>query len=209
MSQQQGGSKAKMPLEIEAKFLDVDHRALAERLGALGAARQGRWLERNEVFDDAARTRRDNGVLVRLRERAGAAVLTVKHSAGCTESGSAKACVEIETAVADAQAMRGILDALGLLPVFRYEKIREKWSLGGCAICLDTLPFGLFLEIEGQEADIRACAERLGLDHAQASAATYYDLNRQRRAAAGLPPDESFEFSPEAKSSLVSSLAEE
>ena len=35
-----------------------------------------------------------------------------------------------------------------------YEKIREKWLLYGCELCLDTLPFGSYLEIEGDEAGI-------------------------------------------------------
>lgn len=43
-----------MSLEIEVKYLDVDHAALRERLETLQAQFIGRWFESNIVFDDAA-----------------------------------------------------------------------------------------------------------------------------------------------------------
>jgi adenylate cyclase class 2 len=89
------------------------------------------------------------------------------------------------------------------LPALRYEKFREVWALLGCEVCLDTLPFGDFAEIEGDEADIRACAEALNLPEHKASCATYHDLNRQACAARGARPDESFVFTAEHKARLL------
>lgn len=118
-----------------------------------------------------------------------------------------KVCEETETDIADTKAMLAILAGLGYLPALRYEKIREKWSLSGCDVCLDTLPFGSFLEIEGGEADIKACAGKLNLSRDTSSTATYHDLNRLSREAKGLPPDDSFVFDPALKARLLARRA--
>lgn len=192
-----------MPLEIEVKFLDADHAALRERLAGLNAHCVGRWFESNAVFDDAERSLKATGTLLRLREESGRFILTLKRAAGDTTSAKAKVYDETETGVADARNMRAILAGLGFNPALRYEKIREKWSLLGCEICLDTLPFGDFVEIEGSEEDISACAKALGLPMDKASTATYHDLNRRHRETVGAEPDESFVFTPEVKASLL------
>ena len=200
-----------MPLEIEVKFLDVDHAALRERLAGLEAHYVGRWFEANIVFDDAQRSLKATGTLLRLREKSGHVVLTLKRAVGDTATVNAKVNAKIydetEIDVADAASMRAILAGLGYTPALRYEKIREKWTLLGCEVCLDTLPFGDFVEIEGDEEDISACAKALALPRDKASTATYHDLNRQARETSGAPPDESFVFDDAVKASLLARRA--
>lgn len=195
-----------MALEIEIKFLNIDHDELRKRLVAFGAQRIGRGFESNIVYDDAARSLKTRGTLLRLREQNSRFILTLKSAATVTSS-LAKIYEESETEVLNAPAMREILAGLGYLPVLRYEKVREEWMYLGCEVCLDTLPFGLFAEIEGSEQDIMACAKALGLPENTASKATYHDLNRQHRTAQGLPPDESFVFDDAAKAKLLSRRA--
>lgn len=182
-----------MALEIEIKFLNVDHDTLRKRLMELGAQRSSRCFESNVVYDDAARSLKTRGTLLRLREKDSRFILTLKTAAAATSS-LAKVYEESETEVLNAPALREILAGLGYTPVLRYEKVRETWKHLGCEICLDTLPFGCFAEIEGSEQDIMACAKALCLPQTDASKATYHDLNRQYREAQGLPPDESFVF---------------
>ncbi|MHC1701330.1 MAG: class IV adenylate cyclase [Humidesulfovibrio sp.] len=196
-----------MPLEIEVKYLDVDHTALRERLAGLGARCIGRWFESNIVFDDAARSLKAHGTLLRLREKHGRYVLTLKRTVLESASARAKTSDETDTDVADARNMREILAGLGFNPVLCYEKIREKWTILGCEVCLDILPFGNFVEIEGNEEDIDACTEALALPREKASTATYHDLNRQARAANGDTPDESFVFDDAAKARLLARRA--
>jgi adenylate cyclase, class 2 len=191
-----------MALETEIKFLDVDHGTLRNRLSEMGAKPQGRYFETNVVFDDAARSLKAKGTLLRLREKKGRFVLTLKTASAIT-SALAKVYEESETEVLDAPAMREILAGLGYLPALRYEKVREKWICLGCEVCLDTLPFGSYAEIEGAEADIAACAEALGLPYSNASKATYHDLNRQHREKNSLPADETFVFDRATKSRLL------
>jgi len=175
-------------------------------LSALGAQRIGRSFESNVVYDDITRSLKSRGTLLRLREQNSRFILTLKTAAAAT-SGLAKVYEESETEVLNAPAMRDILAGLGYLPVLRYEKVREEWTHLGCEICLDTLPFGLFAEIEGSEQNIMACAEALSLPQSTASKATYHDLNRQHRTTLGLPPDESFVFDDAAKAKLSSRRA--
>ena len=209
-----------MSLEIEVKFLDADHTALRMRLVSLNARCLGRWFESNTVFDDAARSLKAAGTLLRLREKSGRFVLTLKRatdecapaptSAPTSDSTGlcAKICHEHETDVADAQNMRAILAGLGYTPALRYEKVREKWTLLGCEVCLDTLPFGDFVEVEGDsEEDISACVQALALPREKASTATYHDLNRQARQAQGKQPEESFVFDDAVKSRLLARRA--
>lgn len=191
-----------MALEIEIKYLDVDHEALRQRLSALGALYLNRGFESNVVFDDAERTLKAQGTLLRLRERGSHNVLTLKRDSGLSTS-TAKIYDESETEIANAANLQEILAGLGFTPALRYEKVREKWAYLGCEICLDLLPYGQFVEIEGSEADLSTCAKALGLPQEKASTATYHDLNRQRLQAAGLPPDDSFVFDDEAKAKIL------
>ena len=195
-----------MALETEIKFLDVDHEALRARLAELGAQPLGRGFESNVVYDDANRSLKACGTLLRLREHNRRHVLTLK-TAAKTSSATAKVYEEAETEVLSVQPMREILAGLGYQPVLRYEKVRETWSLLGCEICLDILPFGDFAEIEGDEDAIAACAMALRLPPNSASKATYHELNRQHREAHGLPEDESFVFDDAAKGRILSRRA--
>jgi len=196
-----------MGLEIEIKYLDADHAALRAALEGLGAKRLGRWFEANVVYDDAMRGLKARGTLLRLREQPGGAVLTLKQAAA-RRSETAKIYEEHETPVADAGATAAILEGLGYEPVLRYEKIREKWEHAGCEVCLDTLPFGPFVEIEGGEDGIRTCAAALGLTAETSSTATYHDLNLLFRAKAGLPPSESFVFTEAERTALLAAAPE-
>lgn len=196
-----------MALEIERKYLDADHEALRARLLALGAQHLGRWFEANAVYDDPARSLKAAGTLLRLREKQGRFVLTLKRRPDTTGPAGVKVYEEHETEVADGEALRALLAGLGYVPAFAYEKVREKWLLAGCEVCLDALPFGDFVEIEGDEAGIEACARALDLPPDKASTATYHELNRLSRQAAGLPPEESFAFPPQRARSLREELA--
>jgi len=191
-----------MPLEIEIKYLDVDLESLRTRLREQNAQYLNRGFESNVVYDDPSRGLLAKGVLLRLREKNSRFVLTLK-SASETTSETAKIYDESETEIANAPAMREIITGLGYAPVLRYEKLREKWGFKGCDVCLDTLPFGTFVEIEGDEAQIAACAQALGLPAEKASKASYHDLNRAYREKAGLAPDESFVFPDKVKATIL------
>ncbi len=185
-----------MALETELKFCKPDFARVRERLRRLGADPLGRAFERNVVLDDAGSSLRSRAMLLRLRQVAGRCVLTYKRPPAGQHGGAglAKVLEEHETEVADFRAMLEILKGLGFKPILAYEKVREKWRLSGAVVCLDLLPFGEFVEIEADEAEILRLADELGLDPGQACAENYHELNQRHRKAAGLPPQDSFIF---------------
>jgi adenylate cyclase class 2 len=61
---------------------------------------------------------------------------------------------EFETEVSDADALENIIRVLGFRLLMLYEKKRQTWHLQNVEICLDELPFGLFMEVEGKLSEI-------------------------------------------------------
>lgn len=181
-----------MPHETELKFPGADLVGVRRRLQSHGATFLGRHFERNLVFDTPDRDLRKAQTLLRLRQT-DQALLTLKRPPTQTSEGF-KVFDEIETRVEDFAAMRGILEGLGHVVAFAYEKLREEWRLEGCVVCLDRLPFCDCVELEGEAWEIESCAPLLGLELEQGSAATYHELNREYRVAAGLSEDENFVF---------------
>jgi adenylate cyclase class 2 len=162
-----------MPIEIEKKFrLTIEQRqTLPDRLRAIGATLRGEEFEENTLFSGGA-LELGNRIL-RLRRIGKRAVLTFKERLP-SPSGT-KHQQEDETEVADGEAMRSILERVGFVPVLVYEKRRETWLTNGVEIVLDELPFGLFMEIEGDEAGIDEVERRLEM-HLNVEHSTYPQL---------------------------------
>jgi adenylate cyclase class 2 len=151
-----------MALEIEAKMRLDDPAALRRRLAEGGAVCAGTRTLRDHYFDTPDHRLRDGdrGLRVRLAD---GAVLTYK---GPRLEGPFKSRQELETRVADGEVLMQLLQQLGLVQVFLYEKRREQWRLDACAVSLDELPqLGCFVEIEGpSEQAIAQALRRLGLE---------------------------------------------
>lgn len=191
-----------MVLECELKYVNADLGAVRRRLEAAGSDTSGRYFESNLVFDRPDRSLKGAGILLRLRWRQGQAVLTVKRPPTVEVASSLKVFEELETAVGDFSVMWSALEALGFAVAFAYEKVREKWKHLDCTVCLDQLPFGDFVEIEGSETAVQRCSAVLELDPAASSKATYHALNLEHRAAQGVAPEESFVFSEAQRAAL-------
>ena len=167
-----------MPIEVEKKYRlgPGSLEPLRRRLREVGAEGRGSAeFEENVIYTgpglDPARR------VLRLRRKGDRTVFTFKER---DLSGSAvKRQREEETEVADARALAAILEALGYSPVLVYEKRRETWRLAGAEVVIDELPFGLFVEIEGEESVIDEVERLLGLSEADAEPATYPELARR------------------------------
>lgn len=71
---------------------------------------------------------------------------------------------EIEFTVGDFEAAKDFLEALGYTPIVFYEKYRATYEFKGIHVMLDELPYGDFVEIEGEPVEaIREAAKSLGL----------------------------------------------
>ncbi|WP_319779649.1 class IV adenylate cyclase [Maridesulfovibrio sp.] len=191
-----------MAFEIELKYLNADHGKARMIMEKLGGKHLTRHYERNIVLDDPGRTLFKRSALLRVRQ-AENVTMTVKRIPADPVSGKAKVYIEHETEVSNFDETVAALQVLGYEPVFCYEKIREEWKFADCHICLDLLPFGPFIEIEGMEDKILACADLLGLNSEDASKKTYHELNRDYRNEAGLEQDENFVFSADEVKKLL------
>jgi adenylate cyclase, class 2 len=163
-----------MAIEIEKKYrLTLDQRErVLRRLREVGATRAGEEFEENTLYAGGELHLRQR--VLRLRRVGDAALLTYKERYPSTSA--IKHQREDETRVEDAAAMDAILDALGYRPALVYEKRRETWHVAGTEVAVDELPFGLFLEIEGDEAPIKEAEELLGLSDVEAEMASYPQL---------------------------------
>jgi len=150
-------------LEVEVKFLTADLAGFRQRLLAAGAVLQGeRVFERNVVFDTPDKHLLHSGKLLRLRQDKAVRV-TFKGEVAEASQSEAKVREELEINVSDFGTTAVIFQRLGFNPVLVYEKYRETFSLDNVEVVLDEMPYGNFVEIEGEEAGIKTAVARLNL----------------------------------------------
>jgi len=161
-------------LEIEVKFFLEDPAAIRAAIVDLGGRSRGRIFESNHILDKPGLDLFRKGALLRLRQADGA-LLTFKAPPE-TPDREFKVRREIEVQVSDFTDTRQIMTALGFTTMRIYEKWRETFILGGTYLCLDTLPYGDFLEIEGGAESIRHLSQKLGFAWEQRSVLNYHEL---------------------------------
>lgn len=179
--------------ETEVKFYVRDLDRLKARLEGLGAACiQERGLETNLRFDLPDGRLRLDGRVLRLRQDTQTR-LTYKSASKKDEGILSRE--EIEFVVEDFQKAKQFLEALGYQKRVYYEKYRTTYELNETHIMLDELPYGRFVEIEGETIrTIRALADQLNLNWEAALATSYIALFECVRKALQLPfQDLSFE----------------
>ena len=163
-----------MPIEIEKKYrlTEKQREEVLQRLPRISAKRKGKDFEVNTIY--AGETLDVGRSVLRLRRIGNRGILTYK------ERFPARSAIkhqrEDETGIEDPAAMELILDAMGFTPALVYEKRRETWYLGKTQIVIDELPFGLFMEIEGAENDIKKIESKLAIKLLRTETATYPEL---------------------------------
>lgn len=172
--------------ETEAKFAVGSLAPIRQKLTDLGSpAESGAVFEQNWRFDDSAHTLSARGDVLRLR-RDEVAHLTFKQ-----RTPDELTRTEIDIQVSDLESARRLLEGLGYGQIAAYEKRRETYRLGDSVVLLDELPFGCFVEIEGEGVpQIKEAAESLGLDWARRVPRSYHQLFQAVRQAAGLETQE-------------------
>lgn len=150
--------------ETEAKFYVQNLGKIELRLQELKAQLiQPRIHETNLRFDNANDDLRSTYRVLRLRQDEKAR-FTFKGPSEEKEGGILSRR-EIEFVVEDFDSAKEFLEALGYRVVVFYEKFRATYELNSIHIMLDELPYGEFIEIEGEKVDeIHNIADLLGLD---------------------------------------------
>lgn len=159
-------------------------RALLRRAGFRVSKR--RVLETNIVFDTPGRLLRTAGRLLRVRTAGKTATLTYK---GPEDSSRHKCREEVETTVADSEAMAAIASKIGFDPIFRYQKYRTEYSRadGGVAT-LDETPIGIFFELEGPPEWVDRVTLELGFQLSDQNTKSYGALYLDWCARKGIQP---------------------
>ena len=163
-----------MAIEVEKKYRlsEKQRDEVVQRLPKIGAKRKGEEFEDNTLYAGAGL---DVGrSVLRLRRIGKRGILTFKER--FPTRSDIKHQREDETVVADPDAMELILEALGFTAGLIYEKRRETWILGKTEIVIDELPFGLFMEIEGAEQEIRRIETELTIKGLRTEPDTYPQL---------------------------------
>lgn len=182
----------RVPREIEIKLKVDDPRALRKKLKECGfVVVERRHFESNLVFDFRNSRLRRSRSLLRLRKKGSQRILTFKGPP--RPSDSYKIRPEIEMEVCDGETLQWILKALGLHPVFRYEKYRTIFAESGRrrtadtpVVAFDETPIGPYIELEGPVGWIDRKAMRLGYRKKDYITVSYAALYRKQRRRYGL-----------------------
>ena len=151
-----------MPLEIEKKYrlTKPQRTAIEKKLRELGVVPGEVEFEENIVYRGG---RLDlGGCALRLRRVNNRATLTFKQR--FPSKSPIKHQQEEETTVANPDAAHAIISALGFRVGLIYEKRRVHWEIGKATLVIDELPFGLFMEIEASEREIKRVEKLLAAE---------------------------------------------
>ena len=178
------------------KFLSFYSRIWG-RLG--GGLIQERVLETNIRFDLPDGRLRSEGRVLRLRQDTDA---RFTYKSPSTNQQGVLSRTEIEFTVGDFEKAKEFLEALGYQKLIAYEKYRTTYTLEAdsllskiheqahgyhsCLIMLDELPYGNFVEIEGEAIElIRKVAIQLNLNWEAAIGTSYTALFDRARKKLG------------------------
>ncbi|MCP2259240.1 adenylate cyclase, class 2 [Streptoalloteichus tenebrarius] len=136
-----------MPIEHEAKILDIDPDAMERLILDKGGQKLGERFMRRYVYD---LTPGDQSKWIRLRDTGDEVTLTVKEIASDAIDGTH----ETEVTVSDFDATNALLGVLGFTAKSYQETKRTSFLLDGAQVEIDTWPrIPPYLEIEAGSKD--------------------------------------------------------
>ncbi|MFW6139632.1 MAG: class IV adenylate cyclase [Spirochaetota bacterium] len=172
--------------ETEIKFRVEELDGIRKKLNLNGAVKKAGFFEDNLVFDDQNGSLFQQECLLRLR-KSDKITLTFKKP---IEKARYKIMEELEIEVSDFDKAFSIFTCLGYKKVFRYQKNREIFSIGGALVCLDQTPIGSFVEIEGEQQDILKSASILEMNMEAGTSKNYMELYREHCSANNITPSD-------------------
>lgn len=158
-----------MNIEIEAKFLHINHDAIRKKLLGLNASCVTPMRLMRRVIIDYPDKRLQTSKLnsyVRIRDEGDKVTLTFKQFDSLSIDGAR----ECEVGVTSFDDTIKIFTSIGLHVVSYQESKRETWEVNACEVVLDEWPWlDPYIEIEAtSELDIQALSSKLELDWSDA-----------------------------------------
>jgi adenylate cyclase class 2 len=172
--------------ELEVKLYVARLEPVVHKLESFGGRlTHSRKLETNLRFDTPERDLSRSYQALRLRHYEVDRV-TYKGPSEFVEGVRSRR--EIEFSVDNFDAARELFESLGFHVFFIYEKYRAAYEVNGVEVSVDELPYGKFIEIEGNDAGkIRAVAVKLGLNWEARISESYTALFENLRKRLDLP----------------------
>ncbi len=132
-------------------------------------------------FDTAEESLQQRGTFIRVRSGEKNTMTLKKKLPGADKN--YKKRLEIEIEISDIKKAIEILNHLGFTKEHIMEKYRTEYKLGEVILALDKLPFGDYLEIEGEKEKIENTISLLGLKGNKRLTVAYWylfdDYNRE------------------------------
>lgn len=172
-------------IETEVKFHITNLNSIRRIILDLGSDSNGKVFETNLRYDNKTNDLLKNKSLLRLRQDT-KTTLTFKSRLE-TEDNEFKSLKEVEVEVSDFSRMKLILESLGFHKAQIYEKYRETLILNGTTFCIDSMPFGNFLEIEGEKQDIINLSKKIGFDWSKKITLNYLQIFEKLKKELNLP----------------------
>ncbi|MEV0541191.1 class IV adenylate cyclase [Nocardia salmonicida] len=150
-----------MPIEHEAKILDIDPDTIERHILDKGGHKLGERFMRRYVYDITPGV---DGKWIRLRDNGNRTTLAVKEITSDAIDGTH----EVEVSVDDFAATNALLEMMGFCAKSYQETKRISYTLDGAELEFDTWPhIPPYLEIEAAtKADVIRVAELLGYTEA-------------------------------------------
>ena len=158
--------------EIKVPLEDLD--GFLTTLNSEGAKFLGKTFQRTVRMDKDDSSLEKEGKFLRVRYGS-KNVVTLKAKKD-EENKEVFERIEIETEVKEPGKMIKILSELGFIQKFIMEKYRAEWKHNGVNITIDEMPFGFYIELEGEKDKIYQVAGELGLDIGKKIIVTYWDI---------------------------------
>lgn len=155
-----------LPLEMEAKFLNINKDEIRKKLTEVGAILVRPEFNQKRVNFHLPEGKRSNDRWLRVRDDGGKITLSLKEITSKDISGQK----EISSNVDDFDSMVNLLESIGCGKKALTFTKRELWKLSDVEITIDTWPFfEPFIEIEGvSKESIKSVAEKLGFNFNEA-----------------------------------------
>jgi adenylate cyclase class 2 len=149
-----------MKCEIEAKFLDINHDEIRQKLKSLGAKLEKPMRMMRRVTIDTPQMKSKDS-FVRVRDEGDRVTITYKQFDKLSVDGAK----EIEIIVSHFEDSIALLAAAGLIQGSYQETKRETWRLGNAEIVLDVWPWlNPYIEIEAVDVKtVKSTTKSLGL----------------------------------------------
>lgn len=186
--------------EREIKLKTERPTDLISKLKSSGAKFVAESFQRTTRMDTENMELEKNGVFLRVRSGS-KNIVTLKKK--LKENAEVFERQEIETEVKDIEKLVDIFDGLGFTKRLILEKYRIDFDYKDLKISIDELPFGFYIELEGDPENIFKIASELKLDTKDKITTTYWDLFEDYKKESGTT-DESIIFPEGYKSTLIS-----